>query len=202
MFSCSFSSSVSSMLSKVMCNVLYKCIDVQEKVMDMYFQMFDNSVVSVRAYSNEKIFLLYHVFFSFLYPLRTFKCNDVIYEDNVMLEVVHNKDKKIITTILPAKEIIPLSSRQFQDNMVGVQAKKADVLSFSLNEVPFIQVFNQVCHSFQKYTIYTNDFALYVIKKYKLMIKPPYSLEIIDNDFNEQTFKENDTIKINKFHEQ
>ena len=77
---------------------------------------------------------------------------------------------------------------------MGVQMKKADVLSFSLNNEPFIQVFNQICHSFQKYTIYTNDFALYVIKKYKLMIKPPYSLEMIDNDFNEQTFKENDTI--------
>ena len=168
----------------------------------MYFQMFDNSVVSVRAYSNEKIYLLYHIFFSFFYPIRTFKCNDIIYEDNVILEIVHNKDKKIITTIIPAKEVIPLSSKQFQENIVNVQVKKADVLSFSLNNEPFIHLFNQICHSFQKNTIYTNDFAVYVIKKYKRMIKPPYSLEIIYNDFNEQTFKENDAIKINKFHEQ
>lgn len=194
--------SLSSMFSKVTCGVLYKCVDIQEAMMSIYFRVFKNSVVSVKAFSEERTYVLYHLFFSLLYPIRTFKCNDIIYEDNVLLEVVHNNEKSIITTILPAKDVLSLSSVQFKEIVLGIKGQKDDVLSFCLNDVSLIHVFNRVCHSFHKYNIYTSHFAMYVMNKYKMTIDPPYSLEVIDNDFNEQTFKENDTIKINKFHEQ
>ena len=193
---------LSSIFSKIVCNLLYVCIDTQDKLSNLYFRIFDNSVVSIKAYSEHKSYVLYHLIFSPLYPIRTFKCNDIIYEDNVLLEVVHNKAKTTFTTILPAKDIITLSSKQFEQNITGIDESKVDILSFTLNQVPFIHLFNKIYHSFQKYNIETNQFAMYCVQKYKVLIDPPYSIEMIDNDFNEQTFKENDTIKINKFHEQ
>lgn len=191
-----------SFLAKVSRCALGTCIDIQETVMKMYFKMFNDSIVSVKAYSDDRVYILYHVFFSVLYPIRTYKCNDIIYSDHVTIEVVHNKDNKMVTTVIPSKEIISLSSFQFQKNILGIENKKSNVLSFCLNQEPLIHIFNQICHSFHSYNVKANDFALYIMNKYKLECNPPYSFELIDDDFNEQTFKENDTIKINKFHEQ
>ena len=190
-----------SFIQPILCNVLYKWIGIHDKCTAKYFEYFDNTVISINAYSGERSVRLYHILWSIVYPIRYFKCSDIIYEDSVMLEVVHNSNKSVLTTVIPSKDVIGTSTESLVRELNGLSATKASIVSFSLNDLSFIRVFNEICHSFIHRPICTKDFAVYVNSKFSMDIKPPYSIEIIDNDFAEQTFKEDETIKINKSHE-
>ena len=190
-----------SFIQPIICNFLHKWIGFHDTCTAKYFEYFDNTIISIHAHSDGTSFRLYHILGSIMYPIRFFKCNDIIYEDNVVLEVVHNRNKSVLTTVIPSKDVLGTSTQRFVRELNALSGAKESILSFSLNDLSFIRVFNQISHSFVHKPIRTKDFATYVQSKYNMEIEPPYYVEMIDNDFAEQTFKEDDTIKINKSHE-
>ena len=181
--------------------VLYKLIDLQEYIIHKYFQFFDESIVSIRAYSKTNSVTVYHMLFCAIYPLRFYKANEIVYEEGVLLEIVHNKNKTLKTTIVPSKDVLNLQTSELTCLLNNMRAQHISILDFSLNNISMIKCFNALCHSFHSFTITTQMFAHYAIIKHNLTnIKPPYEIEIIDNDFAEHTFKENETIQLNKPH--
>jgi hypothetical protein len=181
-------------------SVIYKLIDAQEYIKHLYFQLFDNSILSIKAYSDDKTITLYHFTTSMIYPIRYFKGNDIIYEDGAMLEIVHNKNKTIMTTIIPSNTIYNTSSSQFIEQINNFKVTKHSIVSFSLNNISLIHCFNKICHSFAFNDISVGMFTQYISNKYKYKFTKPFELELIDNSFDEHIFKENDTFTINKSH--
>lgn len=182
-------------------NLIYKLIDTQEYFAKIYFQFFEDSIISIRAYSDEKTVLVYHILFSIVYPLRFFKANDIVYDENVLLEIVHNKEKSIKTTVMPSRVCMKMSALEFKNYLGCFNYKQPSILDFSLNNVSFIKCFNVICHSFNRCDITTSMFANYLRHKYTKNIQPPYILEVVDNDFAEHIFKGDQSIKLNKPHD-
>ena len=178
--------------------VLYKLVDAQDFLNNIYYQIFDNTIISVKAYSRHECVILHHVAFSFIYPIRYMKCYDIIYESDVILEIVHTKKKKTVITIIPSENILSKSSKMIIDDIHRLIPKQISILSFSLNNRSLINTFNKLSHSFSMNHITTNVFTRYIINKYRLSFNRPFILEIIGNDFTEHIFKEDDRIEFNE----
>lgn len=180
--------------------IAYKLIDVQEYFKCKYYQFFTDTILSVKAYSSNKNVTLYNYMYSFIYPIRFYKSNDIIYEDNALIEVIHTRNKETITTVIPAVMIYDMSSKDFIDHVNrNVKIDKVRLVDFTVLKYSMISLFNKISHSFTNTIITVNMIVPYMLSKSRKKFEcPPYTIEILDDCLNDETFKENNMIKLNK----
>jgi hypothetical protein len=192
-----------SVFSKIIYSVDF-CYDWLVK---LYFQFFANEIMYVYSYKNANRKLIYSYWTSYVFPLLPSLTNEIYCQSDSLLEIVHNTDTDHVTTILKKQSIfhnfinIDKLTLQLKEQYNDFKTNKPDhlksiMLVYVNNSEIITHFFKCIAHSFYISTINTYDFIHFLNKRNKNIdrFKKPISITIINEEFNEHVFKENDII--------
>lgn len=190
---------------------MLKFIDVHELIAKIYFQFFQNTIISIKAFptadSLETPKTIYHIAFSCFAPLESVFLTDATYP-NRTLEIIQHSESDIVTTLLPTHDFVAFDKTSLECDLLAVIAKnkklcrKIMISKVEANSIPITPLFMKVMHSFVMTSFTCDDFLTYL--KQKRVIPSVSNLEdalaISDFYLEETVFKANDKLNINDGH--
>jgi|UniRef100_A0A6C0BR45 hypothetical protein len=192
----------------VFSNIIYSVDFCYNSLIKLYFQFFANEIIYVYSYKNANRKLIYSYWTSYLFPLLPSLTNEMYCQSDSLLEIVHNTDTEQVTTILKKQSIfhnfinIDKLTLQLKEQYNDFKTQKPDhlksiMLVYTNTDEIITQFFKYVAHSFYISSINTYDFIHFLNKRGNKKIdifKTPLSITIMNEDFDEHVFKENDII--------
>jgi hypothetical protein len=190
---------------------MLKFIDVHELVVRVYFQIFQNTIISIKSFpttdSYETPKTIYHIAFSCFAPLESVFSTNTTYPNHT-LEIIQHSDSEIVTTLLPTRDFVAFDKASIECDLIAAIAKnkklskKVMISSVQANTIPITPLFMRLMHSFLMTSFTCDEFLTYL--KQKRVIPSVSFVEdaLVVSDFylEETVFKANDKLQMNDGH--